>query len=125
MKSKFNIIGTKSRLVGRLTLPSNRDLVSPISHEASVRIVSALNNKKYTVRTISGIVHETGLSRAVVLEAIRKNKELAKAVKISPFRSSNGSVLITTKERFNNEASLKEKFIDFFSSRRVGVVDAE
>lgn len=96
-----------------------------LSHEVSIRIISALNNRQYKVRTIGGIAQETGLSRTVVAEAIRNNSELTKVVKISPVRAKSGKVLITTKERFGKESSLKEKFIDFFSTARIGVHDSE
>lgn len=119
-KLKMGLSSTPSRI----TAPAGKS-VSPVSHEVSVKIVSALNNKQYKARTIGGIAQETGLPKTVVVEAIRSNGELVKAVKISPIRSSGGKVLITTKERFGNEASLKEKFIDFFSTLRIGVVDAE
>lgn len=99
--------------------------VSPFGHEVSATIVGALNNKKYKARTISGIASETGLPKLVVIEAITNNEELKKAIKISPIKTDGGKVLITTKERFTKESSLKEKFIDFFATHRVGGIDVE
>lgn len=99
--------------------------LSPLSQNVTVKIVGALNNKKYKTRTISGIVSETGLAKGVIIEAISNNNELKKAIKISPIRSRGGEALITTKERFAKESTLKEKFVDFFATRRVEAFDVE
>lgn len=93
--------------------------------QARVMIVSALNNPKYKARTIAGIVQETKLDRSTVVEALKSDKLLASTVKVNPVRTKDGRVLVTTKDRFLKEASLKEKFIDFFASKRVQIDDAE
>lgn len=98
---------------------------TPTSDLAFQKIVSALNNKKYRNRTISGISVETGLTKSAIVEAIIKNGKLKKTVKIIPIRSQSGKVLLTTKDRFAGESTFKEKFIDFFSSHRVEVTDAD
>lgn len=97
------------------------------SDSAKVRekIVIALNNPAYRSRTLLGISQETKLKPAVVLKAIKNDRMLAHAVKIVPMRSQDGRLLITTKNRFSNEASLKEKFVDFFASKRQEVADAK
>ncbi|CAO3858270.1 hypothetical protein [Achromobacter mucicolens] len=89
------------------------------------QIVNALNNGRYTARTIAGISKEAKLKSATVVEAIRTDDSLRSVVKVMPIRAKNGRVLLTTKERFQNEASLKTKFIDFFASRKVGIKDVE
>lgn len=93
--------------------------------EVRVKIISALNNPKYRARTIHGIIKETSLDRSTIVKALKSDKQLVATIKLSPLRATNGSTLITTKERFNKESSVKEKFIDFFSSNRAGLDDAE
>jgi len=93
--------------------------------EVREKIVLALNNPSYRSRTLQGISQETKLKPTVVLQAITNDRVLAHAVKIVPMRSKDGRLLITTKSRFSEEASFKEKFVDFFASRRQEVVDAK
>jgi len=93
--------------------------------EVREKIVLALNNPSYRSRTLQGISQETKLQPTVVLQAITNDRILAHAVKIVPMRSKDGRLLITTKNRFSKEASFKEKFVDFFASRRQEVVDAK
>lgn len=94
------------------------------------KIVAALGNKQYKARTITGIAKEIKVPQRVVVKAIREDKRLSGIVKVFPIRSKDGRILLTTKDRFAQEATPKEKFVDFFASKRlaldgVGVDDAE
>jgi len=48
---------------------------------------------------------------------------LTNTIKVVPIRSQDGQLLVTTKDRFANEATLTEKFIDFFATRRQQLPD--
>lgn len=89
------------------------------------KIVTALNNPSYRSRTLRGISRETKLKPDVILSAIKNDKTLAVEVKIIPIRSRDGRILLTTKNRFSREASLKERFVDFFASKRQEVSNAK
>lgn len=82
------------------------------------QIIRALMNEKYKARTISGVSKETRLPIQTIISAIRRDKTLAVSLKVYPYRSRDGQILITTKDRFINESTFKERFIDFFSTKR-------
>ncbi|QSB80958.1 hypothetical protein [Citrobacter freundii] len=85
-------------------------------------IIRALTNKNYIARTIDGIAKETNLSRDDILKEIHKNTELSDTVKIYPRKSKKGDYLFTTKERFYNDATITDKFIDFFSTKKGNLI---
>lgn len=81
------------------------------------RVLEALNNPKYKARTLSGIAKETNISQHDIKKVLN-SEPLISVVKVIPKRAENGNYLITTKTKFENNASLKDKFIDFFASKR-------
>lgn len=87
------------------------------------RIVAALNNPRFRMRTLRGIAEEAQLSTATVVQAMHTDEVLAHTVKVVPIRSQDGRLLVTTKDRFANEATLVEKFVDFFATRRPQLPD--
>jgi hypothetical protein len=87
------------------------------------KILHALKNRAYQSRTVKGIARESKVSEETIRNALINNKRLAVDVKILPFKSNTGEVLIMDKGRFVKEASFKTKFIDYFASNRVGVKD--
>lgn len=87
------------------------------------KIVAALNNPRYRMRTLRGIAAEAKLSTTVVVQAMHADTVLANTIKVVPIRSQDGQLLVTTKDRFANEATLTEKFIDFFATRRQQLPD--
>lgn len=87
------------------------------------RVIKALNNDRFIARTIEGISKEAAVNRNIVIRSIKSDKELHKQLKILPRKTSDGRVLITTKEHFNKSASFKDKFIDVFATKRVTVDD--
>lgn len=89
------------------------------------KIIDAINKPKYKARTIQGIVDDTKLSRELVVNAIRIDADLKKTLKVYPRRTKKGNVLITTKKRFNEEASFSDKFVDVFATVRTGVKDVD
>ncbi len=103
--------------------PSTGKWASVKSHERSTKIMGALNNNKYKARTIEGIAKEVGANRVEVVNTIKSDSELRGKLKVYRRRSSDGRMLVTTKERFSKEAEIKDKFIDVFSSRGVKIDD--
>ncbi len=97
---------------------------APSRQTVRARIVKALNNPAYKFRTLSSVAEEAGLSATVVAQLLRDDKVLARTVKLVPIRAPDGRVLLTTKDRFANEATFKEKFVDFFASDRPRLADA-
>jgi putative aminopeptidase FrvX len=121
MKKKLK---SKKATVHGKTIRASK-MVIPSSDEVGKKITSALDNPKYKLRTIGGIAKEVRLNRSVVVRELKSNKRLASTVKISPIKANDGSVLITTKERFLKEASFKDRFIDFFATKRSEIKDVE
>ena len=89
------------------------------------KILKALTNTTYRARTISGVCSEAHLAKNVVVKAIKKDRVLANNLKVYPFRSKDGRLLLTTKDRFSKESTFKERFIDFFSTKRQNVSDID
>lgn len=90
----------------------------------NIMILQALNNQDYIARTISGIAREVNSSPVVIVRAIKSDPELKSIVKVFPRRAKTGEVLLTTREKFNKKASIKDKFIDFFSTNQASIDDA-
>jgi hypothetical protein len=88
------------------------------------RILRALNNKDYIARTVSGIAKEVHIAPRQVVDVIVHDKDLRMCVKVYPRRNGKGKLLLTTKRNFKEKASLKDKFIDFFSTNQVSLEDA-
>lgn len=97
----------------------NKDASSPVGRDSETGrfIEAALNNSKYKARTIDGIARETKLTVGTVVATIKHDRRLRATVKLLPRKSEDGRVLITTKKRFSAEASIKDKFIDIFSTK--------
>lgn len=87
----------------------------------SFKIISALTKENFKGRTLYGIAKDSHVSIVDVKDALRNDPELIKHVKIYPRLNSDGEVLVTTRERFEKEASLIDKFIDTFASSRLSV----
>ncbi|MEJ1401806.1 MAG: hypothetical protein RPU41_13970 [Candidatus Sedimenticola sp. (ex Thyasira tokunagai)] len=86
-------------------------------------ILNALNDKKYRARTIQGIAKYANISPSEVIHELNSNKTLNQQVKIYPRKSKDGKVLITTRERFDKTAPLKDRFIEAFATTRVIIED--
>jgi len=84
-------------------------------------IINALNQPKYKARTVAGIAADINSSVNNVKFALNNDSELINTVKIYPRQSSTGEILVTTRERFDKEASLLDKFVDMFSTRRLAL----
>lgn len=83
-----------------------------------LKIREALNNKKYSMRSLNGIAKEVNIPEKQLRHIITSDKNLAKEIKYMPFRSQDGKLLVMSKERFYKEASFRLKFIDFFATKR-------
>jgi len=100
--------------------------VSPVSaKEIREKIIKSIDNEKYNARTINGIAKETKLTAAEIAMAIRVDSFLKKHIKIFPRRTTEGRVLITTKNKFLEHASFRDKFVDVFSTNRLGLEDVK
>ena len=74
--------------------------------EKAKKVFTALQNSKYTWRTIRGTARETGLEREEVESIIlEKSEQIAR----SSYTTPKGEFLYTTKERFKSFASPLEK----------------
>jgi len=87
------------------------------------QIITALNNNKFTMRSLGGIAKEVNITESELKEIISKDRTLSAEIKIMPFRSKDGKTLIMSKERFFKEAPFRYRFMDFFSSKLPGVKD--
>lgn len=95
-----------------------------ISGDIRERILLALNNANYIARTVNGIAKEAHILPKQVVDVIVHDKDLRMCVKVYPRRTVKGKLLLTTKRKFKEKASLKDKFIDFFSTNQVSLEDA-
>ncbi|WUR11087.1 hypothetical protein E7V67_015310 [[Empedobacter] haloabium] len=91
--------------------------------EVRERIVAALNNPRFRMRTLQGIAQEARLSTSTVVQAMHTDAALANTIKLVPIRTQDGRLLVTTKDRFANEATWTERFVDFFATRRPQLPD--
>lgn len=89
----------------------------------NAEIIKALNNVKYKARTFDGVAKELGASKQSILEKIKKDPSLREQIKIYRRKTSDGRYLVTTKARYSKEASIKDKFVDVFSSSGVKIED--
>lgn len=87
------------------------------------QIITALNSKKYSMRSLGGIAKEINISEGELKDIISKDSVLSAEIKTMPFRSKDGKTLVMSKERFVKEAPFKVRFMDFFASKRQGVKD--
>lgn len=75
------------------------------------KILAALNDTKYKYRTITGISKSTGLNREIIKQEISKHGE---DIVVLSRRNQQRERLYTTREHYQNTASLKEKIIGAF-----------
>ena len=101
----------------------HRLLAMSVNQDIRGKIIEALNNRKYQARTITGIAKEAGTTKEMVLKILRTDPELRQMIKIYPRRLSDGRILLTTKRRFSEESSLRDKFVDIFSTTRTSLDD--
>lgn len=85
------------------------------TNRCSEKIINALNNTKYTARTLDGIAKEVGEDKRQIVKIIKNDPSLRAKVKMYRRKSSDGRFLITTKDRF----------IDFFSTLKVSIEDVQ
>lgn len=73
-----------------------------------VRVRRALENDKYSFRTINGVAKEANVKPADVEKAISRHND---EVVILHRRGSDGERLITTRKHYKKKATLKEKLM--------------
>lgn len=104
----------------------NKPKVKPVIGRGSTvraQVINALNDRKYSMRSLGGIAKEINITEDELKEIISRDKVLYAEIKTMPFRSKDGKTLVMSKERFFKEAPFKYKFMDFFSSKLPGVKD--
>ncbi|ELV8773057.1 MULTISPECIES: hypothetical protein [Vibrio harveyi group] len=82
------------------------------------QILRILNEPKFRARTIGGIAKELGINKRIVVHRLKRSKLLNQQVKIYPLRSKAGEVMVTSRERFDKTATMKERFVDAFATKR-------
>lgn len=102
-----------------------RSAARPKSDGTEVRekIVAALNNPRFRMRTLQGIADEANLSLHAIVQAMHTDPTLANTIKLVPIRTQDGRLLVTTKDRFAKESTWTERFVDFFATRRPQLPD--
>lgn len=102
-----------------------RSAGKPVADDTAVRerIVAALNNPRFRMRTLQGIAQEARLSTSTIVQAMHTDTALANTIKLVPIRTQDGRLLVTTKDRFANESTWTERFVDFFATRRPRLPD--
>lgn len=92
---------------------------------ARPKIIKALNNGQFVARTVSGIAKETSIARPLVVKVLKGDKVLRAQMKVLPRKTSDGRVLLTTKQHFSEKAGFKDRFIDVFATKRTSVDDID
>tara|TARA_R110002124_G_C8971054_1_gene515104 strand:+ start:8625 stop:9092 length:468 start_codon:yes stop_codon:yes gene_type:complete len=82
-------------------------------------ILRILNKDDYQARTVKGLSKDIDKSEDEVVERITYSKYLNEFLKIFPRKAKSGEVLITTKSKYEQSATFKDKFIDAFATSRV------
>jgi hypothetical protein len=82
-------------------------------------IMMVLNDKKYKARTIYGVAKALDIRPEAIVSRLANSRDLNQQVKIYPIKSKKGDVLITSRDRFDRSATLRERFIDIFATKRV------
>lgn len=75
---------------------------------------SAMENPKYTWRTLKGIATEKGIPEAKVMELIQVNRDI---ILQSEVPSADGEDLYTTRQHFINQAGPVGKMLSFYHGR--------
>ncbi len=104
---------------------NKQKIKSVIGKRSRIRaqVITALNDNKYTMRSLGGIAKEINITEDELKAIISKDSVLSAEIKTMPFRSKDGKTLVMSKDRFFKEAPFKYKFIDFFSSKLPGIKD--
>lgn len=90
-------------------------------YQIDTQILRALNESRFRARTIGGIANELGISKRIVVHRLKRSKLLNQQVKIYPLRSKTGDVMLISRERFDKTATVKERFVDAFATKRVAI----
>ncbi len=80
----------------------------------AVKVIEAMQDGKYTWRTLRGLSAATGLDEAAVLEVIRENRE---SIVQSEIPSEAGEDLYTTRDHYLDKSGPVSKMLGFYSSR--------
>jgi hypothetical protein len=85
-----------------------------IKSDLYLKVKQALENEKYSFRTIEGVAKETRLNKSQVEKAIINHND---EVVILHRKGSQGERLVTTRSHYSSKASLKEKLMGVMLNR--------
>jgi len=78
-------------------------------------VINALEDPKYKVRTVKGIVRQTSLPDTTVIETLDSLND--QGILVSTSRSRNGQVFYTTRKHYKEFASPIERLSSAFLNR--------
>lgn len=91
--------------------------------DIETKILKSLRSDKFKARTIAGIAKEVNVTPKVIIHKLNSSPELNNQVKIYPRKSKDGRILVTTRDKFDSSASIKDKFIEAFATKRLRIED--
>jgi hypothetical protein len=91
--------------------------------DIETKILKSLRSDKFKARTITGIAKEVHVTPKVVINKLNSSPALNQQVKIYPRKSKDGRILVTTRDKFDSSASIKDKFIEAFATKRLRIED--
>ena len=82
-------------------------------------LASSIKSSSDSFDSFKGLSKDIDKSEDEVVERITYSKYLNEFLKIFPRKAKSGEVLITTKSKYEQSATFKDKFIDAFATSRV------
>ncbi|NGZ83189.1 hypothetical protein [Duganella aceris] len=102
---------------------SSTSLLDASDIESRQQIIAVLEDTPLVALTIKQIAQALGLEERSLVRAIKPDLELRSLLKIYPGRSPDGELLLTTKKKFYQTATLTTQLVDMFASHRISLDD--